>query len=60
MLRPTPSPPSKPKAEILLAAKTYGVRREDPDWENLAKITKASEKGNEQLRLGATAGLSAI
>ena len=54
------APPSPAQRWNILAAKTYGVRREDPDWANLAEITKASEKGNEQLRLRATAGLSAI
>ena len=53
-------PPLQTQSLNILAAKSYGVRREDPDWANLAEITKASEKGNEQLRLGATAGLSAI
>ena len=57
---PSPPPPLQTQSWNILAAKSYGVRREDPDWANLAEITKASEKGNEQLRLRATAGLSAI
>ena len=54
------APPLQTQLWNILAAKSYGVRREDPDWANLVEITKASEKGNEQLRLRATAGLSAI